>query len=115
MFRLSVLLPVDSARIFWRAIMTSILRPEFPNSAAAPTSREPKCGGQAPVGERDNPAGADNPRSIMEQYVRVFEELFGGGFSPQEMWRMQQEAMKAASVTEDFPLSQGSKADQWKE
>lgn len=29
-------------------------------------------------------------------------------------WRALQEARKAESLTEDFPVSQGPKADQWK-
>jgi hypothetical protein len=34
--------------------------------------------------------------------------------SCEDIWRMQQEAVKAASLAEDFPLSQSSKADQFK-
>jgi len=44
-------------------------------------------------------------------------EQFSGVNDRKRMWRMGQEALKEgkrASLTDDFPLSQGPKADQWK-
>ena len=41
-------------------------------------------------------------------------EQFSGMNDRKRMWRMGQDASREASTTEDFPVSQGPKADQWK-
>jgi hypothetical protein len=45
-----------------------------------------------------------------DQVRRLMDVLH---MSYEDMWRMQQEALK--ELSEDFPLSQSSKADQWKD
>jgi hypothetical protein len=55
----------------------------------------------------------EHPKDIRERWAKAFEELCRD--YRKDLWRRQQEAARAASLTEDFPLSQSHKADQWKD
>lgn len=54
-------------------------------------------------------------RLMRADYERIQRLRAALGITPQEQWRMTQEATRECSTTEDFPLSQSPNADQWKE
>src|SRR6266496_2886211 len=89
--------------------MSVLLFPKMKSPSPWPSGESSEA---APAGVPDEAGAATDCGEVMQQYADAFNQLFGAGYR-QHMWRITQDAAREASLTEDFPLSQNPRWEDW--